>query len=101
MPALRRWVLNSVATLAVAALMTRAVFATDKGSRIARLVPNSFWEWLDARLAVSDQEQAYDAQFAVFGVASLLLAALLVALVRVVIRRARRALTPPRPDRRA
>jgi len=82
------WVISSIATLVMAATMVRGIFATELGGRVARMIPDRFWLWMSSRFGASGQEEFYDVQLAVFGVASLLVAAVAVAILRRILRRA-------------
>jgi hypothetical protein len=70
---------NALVTIGLAALMVRGVFTTDLGSRIGRLVPESWWQRLESRFGWTSDESLYDAQLVVFFILSVVVAGGIVA----------------------
>lgn len=79
------------------AFLARALYATEFGNRILRLVPDAAWDALNERLGLEGAETAANAEIAVWLVVCLLVSAALVlggsALLRRALRRPSRTLT--------
>ncbi len=86
-------------------LLARALYATEFGNRILRLVPDAVWDALNERLALEGAETAANAEILVWLVVCLLVSAALVlggsALLRRALRRPARTRSDDIPSHRA
>ncbi|MBL8252183.1 MAG: hypothetical protein JNJ76_01090 [Candidatus Competibacter sp.] len=79
-------------------LLTRALYATEFGNRILRLVPDEAWNALNERLGLEGAETTANAEIAVWLVVCLLVSAALVLGGSALLRRALRRPSRTRTD---
>ena len=78
--------------------LARALYATEFGNRILRLVPDEAWDALNERLGLEGAETTANAEIAVWLVVCLMISALVVLGGSALLRRALRRPSRTRPD---